>query len=415
MQSKETFNDLIERYDAALKEYGLSARTRLEMITRANVVTSRHEKLGKEELDGSITSAYVNEIEARHFNGEISKSFWTNVRRSVERFLFFVQTGEVKLTNPTKGSRVTLPNEYNHIAEDFLESFGFHPNTRNDARWAVHKYFAWLGEQDFTNLSGVGAEQIQKFLLDCSRSMSMGSVHDIKLYIAKLYVYLYDAGLSESSYQSLFSFPVNRATRLQPILSKGEVASLLDSIDRGTKSGKRSYAIMLLGAVLGLRACDVTNLKLSDIDWINGEIKILQTKTSETVALPLTRDVGEALQDYLFNARPEVSFNQVFIRLMPPYTPLRAAVTIGEIYRDCCVTAGFEPQKINKRFHTLRRTLGTSMVAGGTTIDTVAQVLGHTEINSAQKYISLDGEHLKICALSFDGIAPANLIGGVDI
>jgi len=70
---------------------------------------------------------------------------------------------------------------------------------------------------------------------------------------------------------------------------------------------------MMLGVVLGFRACDVVNLRLTNIDWVNGEIKILQAKTSETVVLPLTKDVGEALMDYILNARPNTKASQILI------------------------------------------------------------------------------------------------------
>jgi integrase len=160
---------------------------------------------------------------------------------------------------------------------------------------------------------------------------------------------------------------------------------------------------MLLGIVLGLRACDVAALKLTDIDWVNGEIKLLQSKTANTVVLPLTKDVGEALQDYILNARPNVDSPQIFCSLNPPHRGLKTAVTIGEIYRDCCKAAGLP---VSRKFHTLRRSLGTSMLASGTPVTTVAQVLGHAEVESTKKYIAVDTEHLKLCALSFDGIKP---------
>ena len=92
---------------------------------------------------------------------------------------------------------------------------------------------------------------------------------------------------------------------------------------------------------------------------------------------------------------------------MTPFEPIKSATTIGEIYCDCCKAAGLPA---SKRFQTLRRTSDTTMVTTGTSITTVAQVLGHTNIDSAKKYIALDSEHLELCALSFYGIT---LTGGV--
>lgn len=65
--------------------------------------------------------------------------------------------------------------------------------------------------------------------------------------------------------------------------------------------------------VFGLRACDIVALKLTDIDWLRGEIRIVQSKTTNPVILPLTQDVGEALKDYILNARPSAADKEIFL------------------------------------------------------------------------------------------------------
>jgi len=300
-----------------------------------------------------------------------------------------------------KGSRTVLTPEFQRITDGFLASDDFHPNTRNDMRWIAHKYFNWLTENGITYLYSVGTLELQRFLISCSKLLAPGSMHNVKLFMKKLYAYLYDEGLAMSSYKSLFSFPVNRESKIFPALTVADVNKLLDSIDRKTKRGKRAYAVMTLGAELGLRACDVVMLKLSDIDWVRGEIRFVQSKTSKPLALPLTQRVGEALEDYILNARAKTNTKQIFLRLKHPYMPLASATTPGEIYRDCCKAAGMES---SKSFHTLRRSLATAMVVNGVTVTSVVQVLGGDDIDSAMKYISLDTVHLKMCALPFDGI-----------
>ena len=57
-------------------------------------------------------------------------------------------------------------------------------------------------------------------------------------------------------------------------------------------------------------------------------------------------------------------------------------------------------------FHSLRRSLGKSLITSGAKVTTVAQILGDSDIDSTKKYISLDSEHLKECALGFAGIKP---------
>ncbi|GHV20048.1 hypothetical protein FACS189425_10770 [Clostridia bacterium] len=358
---------------------------------------------GYEYFDDEIIAEYFREIDERFYSGLISKNYYQMLRRQVQRFLVFSKTGEVKLPNMQSGPTLTLTPEFAVITAKFLDDDSLNPNTRNDMRWVAHKYFKRLEEQGYVDLTGVGAKQVQKFMVDCSKQMTPTSMHNVKLYMKKLYAHLFSTGQSESPYKALLSFPVNRESKIYPTLPKDDIAGLLNAIDRRSKQGKRDYAIMLLGAVLGLRACDVIGLKLADIDWVKGEIKILQSKTSKTVILPLTKDVGEALQDYILHARPQSGVKQVFLRAQGSVTQIASAVTIGELYSKYCKKAGLPD---NKRFHSLRRSLGTSMVTSGVTIYDVAQVLGDADIDSTKPYIALDVKHLKICALPFGGIAP---------
>jgi site-specific recombinase XerD len=400
----QTFTELLESYNAALEAYGAGLCKRLDKLQRATVIIRRHEALGKNEIDESVVADYMHEISTRFHAGEIGEGHTRTMRRATEQFLLFVKTGDVNLPNPLLGARTVLSPEFRKIVEDFLRSEpaligvggkALKANTRNDIRWVAHKYFEWLTEQGYSDLSGVGAEQIQKFILHCSETMAMGSVHNIRLFMLKLYAYLYMSGLSPSSFAALLSFKVNRDKKIAETRTADELAAMLKSIDRTKIEGKRAYAVMMLGIVLGIRACDVVALKLADIDWINGELRILQAKTAFSVVLPLTKDVGEALSDYILNARPPSNSEQVFLRLNAPYTGLKSAVTIGEIYESCCKAAGLSR---NKRFHTLRRSLGTSMLSSGTPVNVVAQVLGHAEVESTKKYIAVDKEHLKICS-----------------
>ena len=402
----------MESYNNALAENGVSLSGKLGRLQCCTVVIRRHEVLGKDRLDDGVVADYVHEISNRFIAGEIGENHANMMRRETEQFVQFVKTGNANMKNPLLGARTVLLPEFQKIVDGFLVSQSAQigaggkatsPNTRNDMRWVAHKYFEWLAQQGFVGLCGVKADQIQQFMLHCSETMAMGSVHNVRLFMAKLYAYLYESGLSPSSYSALLSFKVNRDKKITETQGAGELAAMLETIDRTTAQGKRAYAAMMLGIVLGLRACDVIALKLTDIDWINGEIKILQAKTAISVILPLTKDVGESLCDYIMNARPSSGSQQIFLRLKAPHIGLKSAVTIGEIYESCCKSAGLP---YSRRFHTLRRSLGTSMLSSGTPVNTIAQVLGHTEVDSTKKYIAVDKEHLKMCALPFDGIKP---------
>jgi len=97
-------------------------------------------------------------------------------------------------------------------------------------------------------------------------------------------------------------------------LSSEDVQRLLNHCDRQTAIGCRNWAILLLLARLGLRAGEVVGLTLDDIDWERGELRIRANGRSVDL-LPIPRDVGAALADYLHRLRPACACRQVFVRM----------------------------------------------------------------------------------------------------
>ena len=91
-----------------------------------------------------------------------------------------------------------------------------------------------------------------------------------------------------------------RAVRLQA----AEVTTVLNGIERPGERGCRNYAVLLLLARLGLRACEVCRLTLDDIRWHSGTL-VIHRKGGRAEEFPLLADAGQALADYL-QARPLV-------------------------------------------------------------------------------------------------------------
>jgi len=81
---------------------------------------------------------------------------------------------------------------------------------------------------------------------------------------------------------------------LPKFLQPHQVRRVLNQPDRRTAQGRRDYAILLLLARLGVRACEIVALTLDDIHWERGEIT-LRGKGGRLAQLPLPPDVGKAL------------------------------------------------------------------------------------------------------------------------
>ena len=161
--------------------------------------------------------------------------------------------------------------------------------------------------------------------------------------------------------------------------------------------------MMMCGIVLGLRGCDLIHLKLTDIDWRQGEIRIAQHKTGKPLALPLTTDVADALKDYILNGRPKSDLPNVFLRHLTPIGALKSGSIAGQVFSYYKEKAGLS---FDGSYYSTRRAVGKNLVVAGIPVTTVAQILGHTDISNTKQYIALDTDHLKVCALGFDGITP---------
>ena len=95
-----------------------------------------------------------------------------------------------------------------------------------------------------------------------------------------------------------------RIKRIIPTLTNEEHERIKECIDNGAIT-TRDAAIVITGLSCGIRACDIINLKLSDIDWRSETFSFRQSKTGNLVCLPLTVTVGNAIARYIVEERPK--------------------------------------------------------------------------------------------------------------
>jgi site-specific recombinase XerD len=197
------------------------------------------------------------------------------------------------------------------------------------------------------------------------------------------------------------SLPKHRLSRIPSNLpstfTPEEVGRILASVDRSSPLGKRNYAVLMLAAKLGLRTCDIKNLKPENIDWENRAIHLTQVKTNEPLTLPLPSDVGWSLIDYIRYGRPVSEAPEIFIRVCAPYESLRSF--------DHILVKAMRHAKIpfnrttHHGLHTLRHSFATEMLGQNTPIYVIQEVLGHVDAHTTKRYTSIDIGQLRTCAL----------------
>lgn len=131
--------------------------------------------------------------------------------------------------------------------------------------------------------------------------------------------------------------------------------------------------LYLLHTAQGLRGIDIIGIKLSDIDWHNHKVSVVQSKTHTPIVSELNGATLNALADYILDWRPKCDITEVFVTVKAPYRRLSKdlAVWLTSIAKSRRIQIAF------RGFHSLRRSFETVMVSRGVPIETVSQMMGH--------------------------------------
>jgi site-specific recombinase XerD len=194
-----------------------------------------------------------------------------------------------------------------------------------------------------------------------------------------------------------------RHVELPRFLPQADVDRVVAAALDDTAAGRRNYAILLLLSRTGLRAHEVAQLSLDDIDWRNGVINVRSNKSRNERRLPLVHDVGAAIVDYLERGRPPCHFRTIFLRVIPPFEPFLGSSGICRLTRRALSRADLHTPAAA---HLFRHTAATRMIRGGASFKEIADVLGHAAISTTAIYAKLDTAGLSRVAMPWPGAAP---------
>jgi integrase/recombinase XerD len=285
------------------------------------------------------------------------------------------------------------------LLEDFraylLGERGLGANTAVLYENAARLFLAERSEPLGDALARLTAAEITAFVLDRSRRTSVATASTVISTLRTLLVFLHLRGDTPSSLVSAVPSVARRQRLLPRGLEAAQVALLLESCRRDSPVGRRDLAVLKLLVRLGLRAGEVSRLQLDDIDWRAGEIVVVG-KGPRLERLPLPRDVGEAIVDYLREGRPRVSCRALFLRSLAPLVGLSSEGVRGIVAR-----AGVRVGLSLLGAHRLRHTAATEMLRAGASLPDIGQVLRHRRLRSTAVYARVDRERLKALALAW--------------
>jgi site-specific recombinase XerD len=179
-----------------------------------------------------------------------------------------------------------------------------------------------------------------------------------------------------------------RLASLPRCLPPEEVERIIESCNTSSPTGKRDRAILLLLARLGLRAGDIVQMRLQDVDWKGAWIHV-SGKSRRQTRLPLSREVGQAIVAYLQHGRPRASTDALFLRSRAPFRGFRGHPTVSVIVASAMRRAGVE-RPGRGAAHLLRHSIASSMLRHGASLQDISALLRHRSVETTAIYAKVD-------------------------
>lgn len=322
-----------------------------------------------------------------------------NLSAALGHLLIVLRTGGV-IAPPA--IRATLVDKELIRYDEYMDHVrGLAPKTRSTALRIVGRLLISRFGDGVINIAAIKPDHVRRFFAKqaklYSKPVNAGTV------VANLRGYFrYRAWLGDAVHGliGVLSYPANwRLSSLPKTLTPDEVEQLVDSLGQSGRSMRRADAIVRCALDLGLRSGEVARIGLDDIDWRAGTLTLRRTKGRRVDVLPLPVSTGKAIAAYLKHERPKTDNRAVFVRHAAPRDVPVGPDLVRKTIRQAFARAGLP----YTRSRLLRHTMANRLLAGGSSLKEVADVLRHRSLNTTMIYAKLDSRKLIEVALPWPG------------
>ena len=303
------------------------------------------------------------------------------------------------------GEKLFRSDTYNIIILKYLNYLKSLDQAYNTLRHKITNaslFIQYLEKNNIVNLKKLEKENLYNYIQLYDSYEHVLSYKDRNKLDVRLFLnWAFDNRYSKYSGEMILPKIVwHRRTTIRTYYTKDEIIKLLNIIDRRTKKGKEDYLIVSLICYLGLRISDVVYLKITDIDFNESIIKIIQNKTDEELYLPLIDQIKYPLLDYLKNVRPsETESDYIFVKQNKPYEHNIKLTLHNYMIRRYFIKAGVDINGRKAGFHALRHSFSSMLLSEDVPLYSISKILGHNKIDTTMLYLDIDTSKLKLLAL----------------
>lgn len=358
-----------------------------------------------DEFSWDLARAFLREEykidieEDDNYTADCKKLHYTTVRPMLYLLLLQNDVGLIR----TQGLGIISLESFSEVIDRFTSlcmERHLRQSTIDGKLWTIRPFLMYLlqnGVASTQELKMLSKEKVSGFVKFLT-ARAINTISDKINVLRSFLLFLFEEQFTAQDLSVYVPKVPGRKQRLAHTWTPDETIRLLNAIERGTSVGKRDYAIFMLAINLGMRSGDIVSLTFENIDWAKCCIRFTQEKTGILQELPLDEEIGKAIIDYLKNGRPADPSPYVFVRHTAPYGKIdRFWYQMQKYLRIANISV--ETEKPHGP-HTLRFSLATHMMDAGIEYETISAVLGHSDPASTNRYLRVDIEKLRLCALN---------------
>ncbi len=399
---QEELNEQISFIIQAMKNSQFNSAT----ITNYEKIFSRLQKLAGERKEvyysPELGQAFIED--SNYANSEnYCHSRYCFHNRCIQFIESYIKNGFIDWSPQRKRPEHALKSsDFSDLKSSFevlMTTNGLKENTKSNYRRLVHYFLLYLEDKGYQVLTQIQNGDVVTFIvLMCQehyRPTSLGA------HLPGLRIFL---KMSESSRRFEIELPEHlpRKRDILDVYTAEEHEKIIHYLD-DCSIALRDKAICLLALETGLRAVDICNIKLQDINWQHDFIHIIQKKTGRTLNIPLMSSYGNAISDYLLLERPTSDSEYVFLRKTAPYAPLSSHAGCRDILLSVVTNAGIESKGRIYGTRITRHSTASRMLRQGIPLPVISEALGHGNPNSVMVYLSTEDAKLAECTLPLPG------------
>ncbi|WP_299885700.1 site-specific tyrosine recombinase XerD [uncultured Lacinutrix sp.] len=276
---------------------------------------------------------------------------------------------------------------------------GLSQNSINNYSFDVKKLIHYLDSNNITvSPTVISKETIQQFIYTIAKTVNARSQSRIISGLKGFFNYLVFEDYRETNPLDTIDSP-KIGRKLPDTLSETEINELIAAIDLSKPQGERNRAILEVLYGCGLRVSELTNLKISDLFFDEGFIKVTGKGDKQRFVpiIPATQKFINIYRNDIRNHQPVVKEYNDTLFLNRRGKQLTRAM-IFTIIKDLAIKINLK-KSISP--HTFRHSFATHLLENGADLRAIQLMLGHESITTTEIYMHVDNSHLKDVMQSF--------------